>query len=114
MLKKYVHAELGKEVHAPAGYYLPLEENILPYQGKKVLYILGSVCIESACCGGGGLGRGGWSYIQVPGYLLNTDPSQEKSGPAVSEIEAIENENDRHEITRLLLEKYPYARIELS
>jgi hypothetical protein len=114
MLKKYIHADLGREVRAPAGYYLPIEENTLSYKGKKVLFVRGSVSIDSACCGGGGSGRGGWNYIQVPGYLVKEHLSEVHNGPPVSEVEAIADETDRREISRLLLEIYPYARIEMS
>ncbi len=108
MIKEYCHPELGKEVAAPAGYYVPLEENTLPFNGKKVLYTLGSICIDSSCCG-----RGNWNYIQVPGYLIKEHIAGDKATPPVSEIEIIKDENDRSQIMQLLLKKYPFARIEI-
>jgi hypothetical protein len=107
MIKKYLHPVLGQEVAAPAGYYLPQEEGLLPYHGKKVLYVLGSVCLDAACCGVG-ISKGGWNYIQVPGYLV----AEKRDSPAC-EIDTIEDENERLEIIRLLREKYPSARIEI-
>jgi hypothetical protein len=109
MLKKYLHPELGKEVTAPAGYYMPIEENILPYNGKKVIYVLGSVCIDSSCCG-----KGNWNYVQVPGYITKEHLRGDNINSPVSEIETIQDEEDRANITRLLLDKYPFARIEIG
>ena len=108
MIKQYRHPELGKEVAAPAGYYVPLEENTLPFKGKKVLYTLGAICIDSSCCG-----RGNWNYVQVPGYLFEKHVSGDSSKSSISEIETVQDENDRSQITRMLQEKYPYARIEI-
>jgi hypothetical protein len=108
MKKELVHPELGKEVQAPAGYYIPLEESVINYQGRKVISILGSICIDSACCG-----SGNWNYVQVAGFLLLERFRQDASGLAVSEIESITDENDRQAIRKLLSEKYPSARIEI-
>ena len=108
MIKELVHTELGKEVHAPAGYYIPFEETILNYRDRKVISILGSICIDAACCG-----SGNWNYIQVAGFLLQERVRQNTAGQPISVIETISDENDRQAIGKLLLEKYPSARIEI-
>jgi hypothetical protein len=106
MIKKYIHPELGKEVQALAGYYTPIEEKVIIYNGRQVLYIAGSICIDSSCCG-----VGNWSYIQIPGYLVKERISD---SDAASEIETIQDETDRKNIQKLMLEKYPSARIEFG
>ena len=108
MKKELVHPELGKEVHAPAGYYTPLEESIITYRDRRVISILGSICIDAACCG-----SGNWNYIQVVGFLLQERVRQNSEGQPISEIETITDENDRQSIQKLLQEKYPSARIEI-
>lgn len=45
---EFVHPNLGQEVPARAGYYVPLEENILAYKGREVIYIFGSACLEAS------------------------------------------------------------------
>ncbi len=45
---EFVHPNLGEEVPARAGYYVLLEENILPYKGQEVIYILGHACLEAS------------------------------------------------------------------
>jgi hypothetical protein len=108
MIKKFIHPELGKEVRALAGYYTPIEENVILYNGRKVIYIGGSICIDSSCCG-----VGNWSYIQIPGYLIRERIDDNGTPLPVSEIETIQDEADRKNIRQLLLEKYPSARIEI-
>ena len=108
MIKKFVHPELGKEVQALAGYYTPMEEDVILFKGRKVLYIAGSICIDSSCCG-----VGNWSYIQIPGYLVRERIVDSETIMPVSEIETIQDEEDRKNIKKLMLEKYPSARIEI-
>ena len=45
---EFVHPNLGEEVPARAGYYVPLEDNILPYKGREVVYIVGHACLEAS------------------------------------------------------------------
>jgi len=109
MIKEFIHPELGKEVLALAGYYTPLEERILEYNGRKVLYIAGSICIDSSCCG-----TGNWNYIQIAGFVIKEHLRRDEGGPVVSDVEIIQSEEDRKNISRLLLAKYPSARIEIE
>ncbi len=109
MIKEFTHPELGKEVRALAGYYTPIEQNVLLYNERKVLYVAGSICIDSSCCG-----IGNWNYIQVPGFLVKEHAQGAKTSSSISEIETIQDEKDRNNIRRLLLEKYPEARVEFE
>ncbi len=109
MIKQFTHPELGKEVRALSGYYIPIEQNVLIYNGRKVLYIAGSICIDSSCCG-----VGNWNYIQVPGFLIKEKLHGNETSPTVSEIETIQDEKDQNNIRRVLLDKYPDARIEIE
>ena len=103
----YVPEELGKEVIAPSGYYTPLEEAILDYDGKSLLYVRGTGCIEASCCG-----AGSWGYLRVEGYLSMQEYSQyRKTGTSVA-VNTVEDEGEKAGIAKLLLTKYPGARIE--
>jgi hypothetical protein len=103
----YVPEDFGKEVAAPSGYYLPLEEVSIEYNGKRLLYILGSACIEASCCG-----TGSWKYVRVEGYVVENDPSQGQSDGVHPEVDTIESSSEGAAISELLLEKHPGARIE--
>jgi hypothetical protein len=106
---QFIHPQLEREVEGRAGYYVPLEEHILPYDGREVLYILGYACIDNSCCGA----EKRWGYVQVPGFLVRKHIHSKESGPLVSEVEIIEEESDRSSIRRSLLQKYPGIQMEM-
>jgi len=108
MRMEFTHPELGQEVQTLAGYYVPVEEHVLPHNGREVIYILGHACIEASCCG-----AASWSYIQGPGVLLSKHIRDGGSTPPVSEIETIQDEEDRNTIRQSLTKKYPSAQIEI-
>ncbi len=105
---EYTHPELNREVHGIAGYYVPIEEHVVPYNGREVIYTLGHVCIESSCCG-----SGSWVYIQVPGFLVRKHIRSGEGTLPVSEIETIQDKEDRDAIRHLLEEKHPSVQIEM-
>jgi hypothetical protein len=108
MIMEFTHPELGQEVQTLSGYYIPVEEQVLPYNGREVVYILGQACVEASCCG-----AASWSYIQVPGFLVRKHIRGGRGTPSVSEIETIQGEEDRNTIRRSLNKKYPNAQIEI-
>ncbi len=108
MIVEFVHPNLGEEVNARAGYYCPLEEHILPYRDRELLYVLGHACIDNSCCGG----NSDWGYIQVPGLLVRKHVRHE-SQQAISEVEIVEDEATRREIKDLVQSRHPGAQIEL-
>ncbi len=109
MLVEFIHPNLGEEVSARAGYYCALEEHILPYGDRELLYILGHACIDNSCCGG----NSNWGYVQVPGFVVRKHVRQEDSGLTVTEIEIIEDEDSRREIRKIIMALHPGAQIEL-
>jgi hypothetical protein len=108
MRMEFTHPELGQEVQTLAGYYVPVEEHVLPYNGRELVYILGYACIEASCCG-----AANWSYIQVPGFLVRKHIRSGGRTPPASEIETIQGEEDRNTIRQSLTKKYPGAQIEI-
>jgi hypothetical protein len=103
----YVPEDFGNEVVAPSGYYVPLEEAFIEYNGRRLLFILGNYCIEASCCG-----VGSWSYLRVEGYVIGKYDSKRQTDEAYFEIETIENDIEKTEISKLLLDKHPGVRIE--
>jgi len=106
---EFAHSDLGQEVPARAGYYTPLEEHILPYKGREVLYILGHACIETSCCGG----TGSWAYIQVPGFLVRKHVRGGGTTHPISEIEIIEDEEARNSIRESLMRKHSVSQVDI-
>ena len=105
---EFTHPKLDEEVRTLSGYYVPRQENVLPYQGRHVLYIVGDACIEASCCG-----VASWNYVQVPGFVVRRGVRGGDSAPVVSEVETIEDKAIRKGVTESLLKQYPGARVEI-
>ncbi len=99
---EYIHPELNQEIEFFGGNYSLLEEGKLSYEGKEVLYLLGTAVVESSCCG-----RGGCAFIKVPGFVLSWKKGWSKSGQPISEVERIVSEKNQAAIRRVLQEKFP-------
>ena len=96
---EYVHLELEQDVQGLAGYYTPLKELRLPYDGKEVLCVIGMSNIESACCGGGSYG-----YAIIPGYIVTWKGKTSESGLPVSQVEPIADEEMKRSIAKTVKE----------
>lgn len=105
----YVTEALGAEMEAPSGYYVPREEAFLEHEGKRLLYILGTMCIEASCCG---IGR--WDYVRVHGYVADTESETSAASERSSElqIDTIEDVGEKQSVVKQLLVLYPDVRVE--
>ncbi len=99
----YALDALGVEVAAPSGYYQPVQEDFLYFQDRRLLYTLGTACIEASCCG-----VGSWNYLRVEGYLVEGGAGA--SGTV--EVDTVEATQEKTVITRLLQAKHPGVRVE--
>jgi len=102
----YIPEDLGTELEAPSGYYVPREEVFLDYEGRRLLYILGTMCVEASCCG---IGR--WNYVRVHGFVAGPG-SQKAERQEQLRIETIEDEDEKQALTKLILARHPGARVE--
>jgi hypothetical protein len=105
---KYTHLELGKDViFGIAGYYTPQEELKLKYKGREVLYAIGQVVIESACCGTSSCSCSAsrWTYTIVPGYIVNWQNTKNEVGLPISEVEPITDGEVRDDIIKIIQSK---------
>ncbi len=100
MKQEYTHLPLGEEVRGLSGFYIPCKEERLKYDGKEVLYVIGTSTLESSCCGGGGT----CGYAVVPGFISKWKSKQNKAGLLVSEVEPVEDEAARRELTKTIRE----------
>jgi hypothetical protein len=107
MTMEFSHPQLGEEVRALSGYYVPREEHVLTHDGREVLYIVGDACIDASCCG-----LASWSYVQVPGFLVKKHVRGGGTTPIVSEVETIQDREVRNSVTGSLLKLYPGTRVE--
>jgi hypothetical protein len=101
-MAEHVHQPLNEEIRSMSGYYMVLKEGVLEYKGREVLYWIGAAAADTSCCGGAGLG-----YIMVPGYINALKTGQNQDGLWVSDVDRIRDEEERRELTRILLAENP-------
>ena len=106
--REYTHLKLGEDVAAGiAGYYTPGQEVRLSYNGREVLYVLGSAVVEAACCG-----VGNWGYVLVPGYIVKWQHKKSEAGLPVSEVAPISDEKTRDNIKQIIQSKETVAQVQ--
>jgi len=99
MKQEYVHLQLGEDIVFLAGYYTPLKELRLKHDGREVLCVVGTSCVESSCCGN----RSG-AYAIVPGYIVAWKHGVNEAGLPVSEVEPITDETTKREVAASIRE----------
>ncbi|MDD3718814.1 MAG: hypothetical protein PHP28_09155 [Actinomycetota bacterium] len=101
-MAEHVHQPMGEEIRSIAGYYMVLEEGVLEYKDREILYLVEAAVVDTSCCG-----RGGMGFIMVPGYINILKARRNEDGLWVSDVDRVEGEEDRREITRLVLARHP-------
>lgn len=94
---EYVHQPLNQPVTAIGGHYLLVKEAQIPFQGRKVLYLVGHAIFDTTCCG-----TGGCAYALVPGFILSWKTGTSEDGLAVSAVQPIHQPDLQDQIRRLL------------
>ena len=100
---EYYHMpdEEGVEIRGGGGSYMG-REDILQYQGREVLYIVGGTSTVTSCCGAG-LGTG---FITVPGFVASWQHGRSSTGLPISEVEPVTSEEAKADISRTLEGQY--------
>jgi hypothetical protein len=101
-LEIFTHPELNQPVEFFGGSYVLDEEGKISFQGKEVLYFIGTAGLDASCCG-----RSGCAFAKVAGFLHRWKTKRDKSGRMISEVERMREPKGQEEISRLLKEKYP-------
>jgi len=101
-MAEHVHQHIEEEIRSIAGYYMVLEEGVLKYKGRDLLYLVEAAAFETSCCGSGGVG-----FIMVPGYINTLKARRNDDGLWVSNVDRVEGEEARREITWLVLTRHP-------
>jgi len=99
----YPHPEQGKdEFFGIAGRFIPQQETVLEYKGRKVLYAIGQVRMESSCCN-----LGDSVLTVVPGYIVGWKNKVSDDGLTASEVEPVQDEKAKEEITKIIQAREP-------
>lgn len=106
----YVYTHLPQEEDiGPEGRSYTVEEGILDYRGRKVLYL----CVEAysaTFCDGSYVPHLG--SINVKGYVVRWKYGRGEGGEEFSEIEQVSDEWERKEIKDLLRASHNTARVD--
>ena len=94
---EYVHQDLHQQITAIGGHYVLMKEARLPYQGRKVLYLVGHAAYDTSCCG-----PGGCAYAVVPGFVRSWQSSHTDEGRPISQIDPVREPGMQKEIRSLL------------
>lgn len=105
----YTHKPLGEEIRSVAGYYVLEEEKTLPFRGRDLLLVRGSMVVDSSCCGSGGCG-----FVHVAGYVVAWKTRRSPEGEAVSEVEPVRDEAEREEIRKWVSGRERVAQVEFG
>jgi hypothetical protein len=103
---KYVHQPLNEEMRSIGGYYKVLEEGVLDFEGRKVLYLVKGAHVDTACCG-----EGGMAYMDIPGYLTSWKSEKNVDGLDVSEVKRIRDSAAQKKVRKILAERYSYISV---
>ena len=98
----YVHVTEGEDIGFEGRSYRIAEE-LLDYQGRKVLYLNSEASGVSFCDRSYAVHLGS---INVKGYVVRWKYGANEKGEALSEIEPITDEGEQREISKLLKVRY--------
>ncbi|HEY5532674.1 MAG TPA: hypothetical protein VIK22_11850 [Candidatus Anoxymicrobiaceae bacterium] len=105
-MPKYVHFPINEEIRGIGGYYKVLEEGVIDFEDKKVLYALKGAHFDSSCCTVRGVGM-----VAIAGYLASWKSAQNENGFPVSEVKHINDTESRKQIKALLKKRFPYIEV---
>ena len=98
----YVHVNEGEDIGFEGRSYR-LSEELLEYQGRKVLYLSSEASGISFCDRSYAMHLGS---ISVKGYVVRWKYGTNEKGEPLSEIEPVTDEDEQREISKLLRVKY--------
>lgn len=98
----YAHVTAGEDIGFDGRSYR-LAEELLDYQGRRVLYLNSEASGVSFCDRSYAMHLGS---INVKGYVVRWKYGTNEKGEALSEIEPVTDEGDQREISKLLKVRY--------
>ncbi len=105
-MSEYIHFPLNEEIRAIGGYYKVLDEGVVDFEGKKVLYNLKGAHFDTSCCSVRGVG-----VVTVPGYVKSWKSGTSDQGYPVSEVKHVTSTEEQKRIKGLLKQKFSYIEV---
>ena len=105
-MPKYTHYPLNEEIRGIGGYYMVLDEGVIDFEGRKVLYALKGAHFDTSCCTVRGVG-----VVSIAGYVTSWKSSKNEEGIPVSEVKHVTNTDERKRIKALLKQRFSYVEV---
>ncbi len=105
-MPKYVHFPLDEEIRSIGGYYKVLDEGVIDFEDKKVLYALKGAHFDTSCCTLRGVG-----VVSIPGYVVSWKSTKNDEGYPVSEVKHVTNTEARKRIKAALKQRFSYIEV---
>ena len=106
---RYTHLTPGKNiVFGIAGYYTPQQETRLPYNDREVLYVIGQVIMEAACCNI----ADDWVYSLVPGYIVEWQTDVNEEGEKITTVEPVRSDKEKADIRKAIQEREGFVPVD--
>jgi len=106
MTKEYVH-ELNKEIQTISGWYVLHKEVRFEHMGREFLYLVGSACVDSSCCG-----TGGCYYAVVPGSVVSWKSGTSETGLPVSVVEPVRDDQAKADLENMIIKKEGVSQVQ--
>ncbi|MBI9076765.1 MAG: hypothetical protein JEZ02_15260 [Desulfatibacillum sp.] len=97
MAKPYAHIPLGEENQSISGYFSLEKEIRLPFEGREILYAVGTGVMDSSCCGFGGV-----NYAMVPGFIVSWKGEKDPEGRDISTVEPVTAPEHQKQLTQII------------
>jgi hypothetical protein len=106
---RYTHLTPGKNiVFGIAGYYTPQQETRLTYNGREILYVIGQVIMEAACCNI----ADDWVYSLVPGYIVDWQHEVNEEGEKITTVEPVRTDKEKADIRKAIQEREGFVPVD--
>jgi hypothetical protein len=106
MTREYIHPKMDTDIESIGGYYTFEKEAKLFYKGREVLVEFGYGILDKSCCG-----TAGCRFAYVAGYIISWKSKLAEDGSPVSEIQTIEDEEERSEIKDIIDLTEPHRQV---
>lgn len=105
-MPKYTHYPLNEEIRGIGGYYMVLDEGVIDFEDRKVLYALKGAHFDTSCCTVRGVG-----LVSIAGYVTSWKSFKNEEGIPVSEVKHVTNTEERKRIKALLKQRFSYIEV---
>ena len=80
----------------------------MPYNGREILYVVGQVIMEAACCNI----ADDWVYSLVPGYIVDWQCDVNEEGEKITTVEPVRGDKEKADIRKAIQEREGFVPVD--